>query len=346
VRKTWHEIDPTLTRHNAVMSPSSAGALPSLIRPMLATPGELPPQALEDRWGFEMKWDGVRAMVYADPSGVRVLTRNDREVAATYPELAGLREAVGDLGVVVDGEIVALDARGRPSFGELQARMHVQRPSAALRAQVPVTFLAFDVCHVAGRSLLREVYDVRRAALEELDLDGPHWATPPAFEGDGAAALAASRAQGLEGVLAKRRDSVYEAGKRSRSWVKVKHLRMQEVIVAGWQPGEGRRAGRIGSLLLAVPDGEGRLGYAGNVGTGFTERALDDLLAELRPLERPTSPLADEVPRPQAKAARWVDPELVGEVAFGEWTRDGRLRHPVWRGLRPDKSPAEVVRES
>jgi bifunctional non-homologous end joining protein LigD len=325
--------------------PASGAALPLLIRPMLATPGELPAAEQEDRWAFEMKWDGVRAMVYLDGSGVRVLTRNDREVAPTYPELGGLGGVLGDPGAVLDGEIVAFDSHGRPSFGELQARMHVQRPSAALLAQVPVTLLVFDVCQLAGESLLRLPYDDRRAVLDGLDLNGPCWATPPIFCGDGAAALEASRSQGLEGVLAKRRDSVYEPGKRSRSWVKVKHIRMQEVVVCGWQPGAGRRSGGIGSLLLAVHDDDGRLVYAGHVGTGFTARMLGDLLVRLRPIERTTSPLAAEVPRAQVRDAHWVSPRLVGEVAFGEWTRDGRMRHPVWRGLRPDKAVEEVVRE-
>jgi bifunctional non-homologous end joining protein LigD len=313
---------------------------------MLATPGQLPAGEEEARWAFEMKWDGVRAMVYLDGEGTRILTRNDREVASTYPELRGLGDgALGAGGAVLDGEIVAFDSHGRPSFGELQARMHVLRPSAELIARVPVTFLVFDVCFLAGESLLRTPYVERRAALEGLGLDGSRWATPPAFDGDGAAALAASISQGLEGVLAKRRDSVYEAGRRSRSWVKVKHVRMQEVVVCGWQPGGGRREGGIGSLLLGVHDDEGRLVYAGHVGTGFTDRMLDDLMARLRPIERKTSPLATEVPRAQAKDAQWVSPQLVGEVVFSEWTRDGRMRHPVWRGLRPDKAVDEVVRE-
>jgi bifunctional non-homologous end joining protein LigD len=335
-------------RHNAQVpaQPSSRTALPPLIRPMLATPGQLPTGAEEQRWAFEMKWDGVRAMVYLDDRGTRILTRNDREVASTYPELRGLGDdPLRANGAVLDGEIVAFDSRGRPSFGELQARMHVLRPSAELVARVPVTFLVFDVCFLAGESLLRMRYVDRRAVLEGLGLDGPRWATPPAFDGDGAAALAASMSQGLEGVLAKRRDSVYEAGKRSRSWVKVKHVRMQEVVVSGWQPGGGRREGGIGSLLLGVHDDQGRLVYAGHVGTGFTERMLDDLLALLRPLERKTSPLASEVPRAQARDAHWVSPQVVGEVRFSEWTRDGRMRHPVWRGLRPDKSVEDVVRE-
>jgi bifunctional non-homologous end joining protein LigD len=247
--------------------------------------------------------------------------------------------------VVLDGEIVAFDTAGRPSFGELQARMHVQRPSAALRAQVPVSLLLFDVLHAGGQSQLSRTYDQRRSVLEDLGLDGPHWATPPAFQGDGDAAMEVSKAQGLEGVLAKRRDSGYLPGRRSRDWLKAKHIRMQEVVVGGWSPGEGRRAGGIGSLLLGVHDADGRLVYAGHVGTGFSQKALADLGVRLGRLERRTPPFADEVPRAHAKGAHWVRPTLVGEVAFSEWTRDGRMRHPTWRGLREDKSPDEVVRE-
>jgi bifunctional non-homologous end joining protein LigD len=324
--------------------PHATGSLPALIRPMLATAGPLPVGPDEARWAFEMKWDGVRAVIYVD-GDVRVLTRNDREVAASYPELRGLADAVPGP-VVLDGEIVALDAAGRPSFGELQARMHVQRPSSALLAQVPVSLLLFDVLHVGGESQLSRTYDDRRSVLEDLGLDGPHWATPPAFQGDGAAAMDVSRAQGLEGVLAKRRDSGYLPGRRSRDWLKAKHIRMQEVVVGGWSPGEGRREGGIGSLLLGVHDDDGRLVYAGHVGTGFSDKVLADLGARLARLEHPTPPFADEVPRPHAKGAHWVTPTLVGEVAFSEWTRDGRMRHPTWRGLREDKSPDEVVRES
>jgi bifunctional non-homologous end joining protein LigD len=331
--------------------PAAATGLPKIIKPMLATPGTLPGGADEPRWAFEMKWDGVRLVAYVDPGAppdvaVRLMTRNDREVAATYPELSALTDAVGRHRAVLDGEVVAFDAQGRPSFGELQARMHVQHPSRDLLARVPVTYLVFDLLHLDGTSLLTATYDERRRILLDLGLDAHRVATPPAFEGDGAAALAASSAQGLEGVLAKRRESTYEPGRRTRNWVKVKHVRTQEVVVVGWQPGEGRRGGGVGSLLLGVHDEADRLVYAGNVGTGFTQRVLDDLAARLRPLARKTSPLADEVPRAQAKNAQWVTPRLVGEVAFGEWTRDGRLRHPTWRGLRPDKVADDVVPES
>ncbi len=328
-----------------------AAPLPEIIKPMLATAGPLPTGRDEDRWAFEMKWDGVRAIAYVDParpaaSRLRLLTRNDREVAATYPDLRGVVDSVGGHRVVLDGEVVAFDAKGRPSFGRLQQRMHVQRPGRELLEQVPVSYLVFDLLHLDGRSLLRQTYDDRRAALLELDPSGDCVATPPAFEGDGEAAKAASLAQGLEGVLAKRRDSTYEPGRRSRSWVKVKNIKTQEAVVVGWRPGEGRRSGQFGSLLLGVHDDQGRLVYAGHVGTGFSERVLDDLARRLAPLERKTSPLDDEVPRSEARDAHWVRPALVGEVAFSEWTHDGRLRHPVWRGLRPDKEADEVVPES
>jgi len=214
-----------------------------------------------------------------------------------------------------------------------------------LMSQTPVTYLVFDVLYADGRSLLEETYVERRRILESLSLTGPSWQTPPHFEGDGDAVLAASKAQGLEGVLAKRLDSRYYPGKRSDCWLKVKNLRTQEVVIGGWKPGAGRRAGAIGSLLLGVP-GPAGLKFAGHVGTGFTDRMLRDLEAQLAPLARDDSPFDTTVPREHARTAKWVEPSGVGEVAFGEWTREGRLRHPAWRGLRPDKSADDVVRES
>jgi bifunctional non-homologous end joining protein LigD len=188
-------------------------------------------------------------------------------------------------------------------------------------------------------------YRERRRLLESLELRGPHWDTPPYAAGGGPEALAESRRRRLEGVLAKRLASIYQPGRRSKHWIKVKHELVQEAVIGGWRPGKGQRAETIGSLLLGIPGPRG-LDYVGKVGTGFTREMLDDLLATLRALQRKTSPFADNLPAREAKGAHWVTPELVGEVAFTEWTRDGRLRHPTWRGLRPDKSPAEVVRES
>jgi bifunctional non-homologous end joining protein LigD len=321
--------------------------LPELVRPMLAKAGELPAPKDEQRWGFEMKWDGVRAIVYLEGGGtVRALTRNDREVSGSYPELRRLAEAMGIRQLVLDGELVAIDENGRPNFGLLQQRMHVTNPSQvrSLSRRVPVTYLVFDVLHLDGRSLLELPYADRRRILDELRLEGPSWGTPPVFEGAASAALQTSEAQGLEGVVAKRLDSPYESGRRTGAWLKVKNFKTQEVVVGGWKPGQGRRAETIGSLLLGVNTERG-LVYAGHVGTGFTEAVLDDLTKRLRPLERRTSPFADEVPREHARDAHWVTPKLVGEVRYGEWTRDGRLRHPSWRGLRPDKSPDQVVIE-
>jgi bifunctional non-homologous end joining protein LigD len=324
-------------------------AMPDLVRPMLATAGTLPPEPDEEAWAFEMKWDGVRLVSYVGGrGGVRLMTRNDHEVLRTYPELAVLDDLLG-VPTILDGEVVALDSRsGRPDFGRLQQRMHVIDPVSVrgLVERVPVAYFAFDLLHLDGRDLVDVPYTARRELLEGLDLDGSGVvAVPPAFAGDGAAALAASRERQLEGVVCKRRDSRYEAGRRSRSWVKVKLLRTQEVVIGGWQPGEGRRAGGIGSLLLGIPGQDG-LDFVGHVGTGFTEAMLADLAAQLAPTRRGTSPFAAELPRPVARDAVYVEPTLVGEVAFGEWTQDDRLRHPVWRGLRDDKSPADVVRES
>jgi bifunctional non-homologous end joining protein LigD len=314
--------------------------LPELIRPMMASPGRLPGQGQDERWSYEMKWDGVRAVAYADRATWRLMTRNDRNVAATYPELRTLAAAL-PCDLVLDGEIVAADPGGRPDFGSLQRRMHVQRPSRQLIEAVPVTYLVFDLLWRAGGFLLDAPYGERRARLEELDVVGPRWDTPPVYLGSGEEALAMSRSCGLEGVVAKRIDSSYEPGRRSSRWIKVKHQRMQEVVVGGWKPGEGRRSGGIGSLLLGVPAAEG-LRFAGHVGTGFTVAALDHLESLLRPLRRATPPFADAVPAEQAREAVWVQPRLVGEVVFTEWTKDGRLRHPSWRGLRPDKSPQTV----
>ncbi len=310
---------------------------------MLATLGALPEQ--QDGWAFEMKWDGVRGIVYTDGASVRVMSRNDRDVSVTYPELAGLGAALGGRQVVLDGEVVAFDAEARPSFRLLQQRIHVADPAAARRLaeRVPAVYLVFDLVQQDGAWLLDRPYAERRAALDALALDGQHWHTPPAFDGDGPAAVAASQGAGLEGVVAKRLSSRYQPGRRSPDWVKVKNVRTQEVVVVGWKPGAGRREGTIGSLLLGV-HGPAGWEYVGGVGTGFTAAMLDDMLAQLRPLARPTPVL--DVPRADARDARWVAPEVVGEVAFGEWTGDGRLRHPAWRGLRTDKSPDDVVRES
>jgi len=311
--------------------------LPRELAPMLAVPGPLPPD--DGRWSYEVKWDGVRALVAVEGGRVSLRSRAGNDVTASYPELAGIALSCDAL---LDGEVVAFDAAGRPDFGLLQARMHVERPAPALRERVPVALVVFDVLHAAGEDLLDATYDARRARLDDLAVTGDHWQVPPAFPGDGAALLASTRAQGLEGVVAKRRDSRYEPGRRSECWVKVKNVRRQSAVVIGWKPGEGGRSGSLGSLLLAV-HGPGGLSYAGHVGTGFSAEVLRLLGGLLAPLATGAPPC--EVPREHARLARWVRPELVVDVEYTAWTRDGRLRHPSYKGLRDDLDPAEVVRE-
>jgi bifunctional non-homologous end joining protein LigD len=321
--------------------------VPGLVRPMLATAGALP---TGPGWAVEFKWDGIRAVVAAGAGRVRVWSRNANDVTASYPELVDgpAAAALAGLGpLVVDGEIVALDARGRPEFTRLAQRMHVRVPGSDLVARVPVLLYVFDLLDLRGRSLLGEAYDDRRAELAALHLDGvPHVAVPPSYTDVTPTQLMdVARAHRLEGVVSKRRRSRYEPGRRSSAWVKTALLTTQEVLVGGWTPGQGRRAGTIGALLLGAYDGQGQLRYLGHVGTGFTDAALDLLATRLAPLARPESAFDEEIPAVEARAARWVRPSLVGEVVYRTLTPDHRLRHASWRGLRPDRDPDEVVLE-
>jgi len=318
--------------------------LPERIVPMQARIGGLPGD--DGGWAYEMKWDGVRALAYIGNRRVRLLSRTGQDITGSYPELAGLGAAVGRRQAVLDGEIVAMGGDSWPDFERLQQRMHA-RPAmvARLAESVPVTYLAFDLLHLDGRPLLDEPYQARRALLDELALQGPNWQTPPSFTGEaGADVRAVSKQHGLEGIVAKRLASRYEPGKRTGSWLKIKNLREQEVVVGGWKPGEGKRAGVFGSLLIGVQD-PGGLEYAGHVGTGFSDQALDMLWQRLTPLRRATSPFASEVPPEHARRAVWVEPVLVIDVSFTVWTQAGRMRAPSYRGLRTDKDPAEVTRE-
>jgi bifunctional non-homologous end joining protein LigD len=237
---------------------------------------------------------------------------------------------------------VALRA-GHPDFGRLQSRMHVQRPDEGLIRAAPVQIYVFDLLHHGRDSLLDQPYTERRGRLEELGLNADPVRTPPWHRGGAAGVLADSIAQGLEGVVGKPLASTYHPGQR-RDWIKVKNVKHQEVIVCGWKPGAGRRTDMIGSLLLGVYDG-GQLRYVGHVGTGFTQDMLAELMAELKPLERDTSPFGTTVPAQQARDVHWVKPRLIGEVAFAEWTNEGILRQPSWHGLRIDKDPSDVHRE-
>jgi bifunctional non-homologous end joining protein LigD len=309
---------------------------------MLASPGDLPHDS--SRWGFEIKWDGVRAVTYINDGSVRASGRRGTDFTDRYPELAALADLLPGKAAVLDGEVVAFDD-GHPSFERLQQRMHVSYPDARLIRQVPVHYVVFDILYLDGHTLFDLTYAERRGLLDDLELAAGPIEAPPYLNGADAGQLtdllAFTREQGLEGLIAKRLDSRYVPGRRVDFWLKIKNFLEQEVIIGGWKPGKGRREGGIGSLLIGVPTPEG-LHFAGHVGTGFTDTALDRLAEVLRPLQRSDSPFADDLPREYARDAHWVEPALVGEVSYTVWTRERRLRNPAWRGLRADKSPSDV----
>lgn len=318
--------------------------MPDGVVPMLAsTASELPVKQRE--WAFEFKWDGVRAIVYVEGGRARAQSRNLLDITGSYPELRALGESLGLARVVLDGELVVFDTQGRSDFGLLQQRMKLTGDAVRRVAKTyPVVYLVFDVLYLDGRDLTPLPYHERRAILDGLDLNGAHWQTPPSYAGEGDAVRAASRERGFEGVMAKRLDMPYQPGRRVDHWRKVKNVHRQEMVVGGWTAGEGNRAGHLGSLLLGYYD-DGRLRYAGHVGTGFTQQTLLDLEKTLKPLARKDSPFADPVPAKYLKKSTYVEPTLVAEVEFTEWTHDGKLRHPSYKGLRDDKTATDVVRE-
>ncbi len=334
--KNWmlHRMDPP--------ADPAAQDMPQAIEPMLARLAKLPRD--ERRWAFEVKWDGVRAIAYVESGRVRMQSRNGRDITPRYPEVAPLGRALGARPAILDGEVVAFDESGRPDFGRLQSRMHLASDPAVRRRMrdTPVVYVIFDLLWLDGRSLMGLSYAERRAALEALALRGAAWQVPAAQLGDGAALLRASRSLGLEGVVAKRRDSAYEPGRRSACWLKVKNVHRQDFVIGGWLPGEGGRSGRVGALLVGYHDDQGALRYAGRVGTGFTEAELERVRKLLDPLAAGESPFEGRQP---PKASRFVRPELVAEVEFREWTHTGTLRAPSYKGLREDAEPRDVVRE-
>jgi len=339
-------------RMDAPQDPSRQ-PMPRHVEPMLAKPGELPRD--DAAYAFEIKWDGIRALLFSEGGRVRIESRNLLDITKQYPEFAALGEALGSREAVLDGEIVSFGEDGVPSFGRLQNRLGLTRPADIRRRmeQYPAAFMAFDLLYLDGHPLMQLPYRERRARLEDLALEGPSWRTPAYREGEGAALLAATRAQGLEGVVAKRLDSVYEPGKRSGAWLKIKNSLAQEFVVGGWTPGAGNRANSLGAVLLGYydrtrADAEAaglpqRLHFAGKVGTGFSDRLLHDLMRKLTAAETPGNPFDKGVPEP---GARFVRPEIVAAVDFTEWTRHGTLRHPSFQGLRDDKDPRDVVRET
>lgn len=308
---------------------------------MLATPGTLPPASQDARWAYETKQDGQRVVVRLGGDGSVVLrARSGEEITAAYPELRPLGGVLGSTAAVLDGEVLALDEQGRADFQLLQSRMglaHAPGRAARRAAQVPVHLVLFDVMHLGRRSLLPLPYVQRRARLEALGLTGPHWSTPAALVGHGEQALRATREHGLEGLVCKRLDSVYEPGVRSRAWVKIRNMRSEDVIVGGWLPGKGRLTGLPGAVLVGQR-AAGRLRYVGSVGTGWSEPERTELAALLATAATHVCPFD---PAPPVHGARWVLPRLVGEVRYSTRTRAGLLRQPSWLRLRPDLAPEE-----
>ncbi|GAA3319805.1 ATP-dependent DNA ligase [Arthrobacter ramosus] len=344
--------------HRAVLLPDAQpqpNGAPSYA-PMLATSGTTADVASGD-WLFELKWDGFRAIVSGSGGKIKLTSRSGIDMTPTYPELADARYWP-DHDFVADGEIVALSKNGRPSFELLQKRMNLFKPGDVERARaaVPVQLMVFDLLYDAGSRASAEEGaspDLTSLPLSErrnrlaafhakLPVQGSPVHVSEILEHDLDDILASAGELGLEGVMAKRADSRYQPGRRSRSWIKLKFERTQEVVVGGWRPGAGARLGTIGALLVGIPDGD-KLRYAGRVGTGFKDWQLRDILKRMEGLDRPDSPFHD-IPAEDAATAHWVSPELVGEVTFGDWTGTERMRHPVWRGWRPDKSPADVER--
>ena len=318
------------------------GPMPEKIAPMMAKLGSAIPKP-EAPWGFEFKWDGIRALAYVESGRVRLISRTGEEITPRYPEIHAMGRALGSKEVILDGEVVALDEKARPSFEEIQQRMGLTSETDIRRKMklVPVTYMVFDLLWQDGHSLMAQPYTERRGALEKLKLAGESWQTPPFEKGGGQAMLDASAKAGLEGVVAKRLDSKYEPGRRSGAWVKIKNRSRQELVIAGWLEGEGKRRGYPGALLLGYY-AQGKLTYAGKVGTGFTDAMLEKLAGLLKPLAQDKSPFDSGSP---PRAAQFVRPKLVGEFEFVEWTRSGQLRAPAFKGLRADKPAKDVVRE-
>ncbi len=303
--------------------------------PMLATLADQVPARGE--WLFEVKWDGYRALAYVKRGEAKLVSRNGNDLTARFRGIASaIPRTLKTPDCVLDGEVCALDEEGRPSFSAMQQG----------KPGTPIVYEAFDVLEIDGEPLVDLPFTERRARLEQLlDRRNATVKLSDTFD-DGQELLEAAKQRGLEGIVAKRVDSPYRQGKRTRDWLKIKTHGRQEFVIAGYTKGQGRRSGRFGSLVLGVWRGR-ELSYVGNVGTGFTDKVIDELQRKLRPLEQKESPfpLVPKMPKVRKGDVVWVKPELVCEVEFVEWTHDGRLRAPSFQGLREDKESREVHRE-
>ncbi len=320
--------------------------MPTVVAPMRAVTGPVPSDG--EHWAFEVKWDGIRAIAFVTDGVLRLQSSNLVDITQRWPEMAGVAGELGGRDAVVDGEIVTFDEHGVPDFGLLQTRMHVgtARQAAERAALQPAVLVAFDLLWFDGHDATGLGYEQRRQLLEGLVDPGPNWQVPPYYRGDGNELLAAVADKGMEGLMAKRLGSSYEIGRRSANWRKLKIRPRQELVVGGFTEGEGGRRGTLGALVLGYYGADGRLTYAGRVGSGMSDEDVRWWDRELRAAVAERCPF-DPPPRGiHGRAAVWVEPRFVVEVAFANWSRDGRLRHPSYVGARFDKNPLDVRREA
>ena len=299
------------------------------VDPMKASIGALPPPTQDEQWAYEIKWDGYRTLAFVEGGGaggvLRLQSSNGLDVTAKYPELARFPEAVNAPSAIIDGELVVLDPDGRPSFEMLQ------------RHQTQVAFYAFDVLQVAGSDTVALPYEQRRELLASLIEPGANWMVPTHRVGDGAALLAATAERGLEGVMAKRLGSPYQIGRRSPNWRKVKNRTRVQVVIGGFSPGTGARASTFGALLVGFEQSDGRLRFAGGVGTGFTQTRLETLHRQLQSRSTSTCPFEPYPPRAEVRDATWVRPDLRAVIEIAEVTNDGHVRHASFIDLAAEQ---------
>jgi len=284
------------------------------VEPMNATLGSLPGEADDDHWAYEIKWDGYRTIAFVDDGALRLQSRRLLDVTAKYPEVGALPGSVNAAGAVLDGEIVCFDDTGRPSFEALQ------------RHETQAVYHVFDVLSIDGNDTIALPYEQRRALLVDIVEPGANWLVPAHRVGDGAALLAATAERGLEGVMAKRLGSTYTPGKRTKEWRKIKNRIRAEVVIGGYSAGTGNREGTFGALLVGRWADDGRLSFAGGVGTGFNQTTLEMLRTELRALRTDACPFDPPPPRPYLRGASWVKPELRAEIELTEFTNIGLVR--------------------
>lgn len=311
-----------------------------LIKPMLAKSSTLPVNTAE--YGYEIKWDGIRAITYLNSGSIKILSRNDLDITKFYPELAKLGLKMPRQQAVIDGEIIVLDSNGKPSFELMQQRLGLAENKISTKSkQLPVTYIIFDLLYL-NHSIINNPFVTRRELLATLKLNDEFWQTPAYKLGDGQIFLSASRSLALEGIVAKKLNSKYLPGARTNDWLKIKNQLRQELVIGGWTSGKGRRQELLGALLVGYYQNNDLI-YAGQVGSGFKDDDLLKLKSLLTPLARTESPFASSV---KNKQAHFVEPMLVGEFEFTQWTSNHTLRHPVYKGLRFDKDARTVTRET